>query len=111
MPPPILSQTAGSGELDMTDKQETQQQFSIEWRDAGREPQCPSNPKYPKGIDLDCSEGAPQNCVVQLPYPAKRCGAYVAQCRICGYRVAATTAGRADDPRTIKVACKNIRSA
>lgn len=30
-------------------------QFTITWHDSGREPQCPPNPAYPSGIDLDGS--------------------------------------------------------
>lgn len=82
--------------------------FVIEWNDHHREPQCEPNPDYPSGIDLDGSEGAEIACTVALPYPAKRCGLYVVECQLCGIRVAATTAGRIDDPRSIKIACKQM---
>ena len=84
--------------------------FDIEWRDSGREPQCPPNPEYPNGIDLDVSMSG-QSCDVSLPYPAKRCGAYIVTCKLCGLTVAVTTAGRTDDPRSLKVACKSMASA
>lgn len=74
--------------------------------DAGREPRAKPNPNYPKGIDLDVSEGAKHTCVAELPYPAKRCGTYVVQCEVCGYSVACTTAGRIDDPKSIKLPCQ-----
>lgn len=81
------------------------QQFRIEWNDGMREPQCAPNPDYPEGIDLDASEGAETACTVALPYPAKRCGLYDVQCELCGYRSLVTTAGRPDDPRSIKLPC------
>lgn len=80
----------------------------VEWIDAGREPQCPPNPAYPKGIDVDASDGAVQACRTDLPYPAKRCGTYIVRCLLCGRSVGVTTAGRPDDPRSIKVACRSL---
>ena len=82
-----------------------EQALTVEWRDGGREPKCPPNPKYPLGIDLDASGGAAQTCKTALPYPAKRCGAYIVRCRVCGSSAAVTTAGRIDDPRSVKLAC------
>lgn len=52
----------------------------------------------------------PESCRVALPYPAKRCGAYVVTCRICGTRTGVTTAGRADDPRSLTVSCKLLQA-
>ena len=48
--------------------------MKVDWIDGGREPQCPPNPSYPDGIDVDCSAGAAVTCTAQLPYPAPRCG-------------------------------------
>lgn len=79
--------------------------MKIDWIDSGREPQCAPNPKYPMGIDVDMSDGAAKTCSAALPYPAKRCGAYIVECEKCGQRVAITTAGRPDDPRSAKLAC------
>lgn len=76
--------------------------------DSGREPKCAPNPDYPIGRDLDLSEGATKTCKVMLPYPAPRCGAMVARCLTCGMSVGCTVAGRVDDPRTIKMACKGM---
>ncbi len=83
------------------------EQFKIEWRDAGREPRSLPNPAYPNGIDVGAVRplGAPA-CTISLPYPAKRVGAYVVECTLCGARVALTTAGRPDDPRSVTIACK-----
>jgi hypothetical protein len=88
-----------------------EQAIRVTWRDGGREPQCEPNPNYPEGIDLDASDGAARTCVAKLPYPAKRCGHFLVKCRACGSRVACTTAGRPDDPRSIKIACADQTAA
>ena len=77
--------------------------FIIEWADSGREPQCPPNPNFPNGIDIPGPDGC---CRVELPYPAKRVGAYVIRCLTCGASVGVTTAGRPDDPRSCPVICR-----
>lgn len=82
-----------------------EQAIRVTWHDAGKEPRCEPNPKYPEGVDLDVSDGAKRTCTVALPYPAKRIGHFKVKCRACGLRTACTTAGRPDDPRSIKVAC------
>jgi hypothetical protein len=78
----------------------------IVWKDRGLEPREQPNPEYPEGIDLDISGGVTPACVVTLPYPARRIGLYLVECELCGVRVACTTAGRPDDPRSVKIACK-----
>jgi hypothetical protein len=84
-----------------------QDQFTIEWNDSGREPQCPPNPEYPNGIALDVTHaGGGPSCEAQLPYPAKRCGHYVVRCNLCDYSVVCTTAGRPDDPRSLRMPCR-----
>lgn len=80
--------------------------MKITWHDADREPRCPSSPAYPDGIDVDLSKGAVANCSAALPYPARRCGAFHIECETCGVSVGVTTAGRRDDPRSVKLACK-----
>ena len=80
--------------------------LKVEWIDGGREPQCAPNPKYPEGVDIDLSVGMPTTCSADLPYPAKRCGAYLVQCEACDMKAVITTAGRADDPRSIKLPCQ-----
>jgi len=82
-----------------------EQAIRVTWHDGGREPQCEPNPAYPKGIDLDVSLGAKNTCSVTLPYPAKRCGHFIVKCRACGTRIAITTAGRPDDPRSVRIPC------
>jgi hypothetical protein len=85
----------------------TESQFTINWVDFGREPQCASDPKYPRGIDIDLRSNSKQtHCRIPLPYPAKRCGLYNIICKNCGLNIALTTAGRADDPRSVTMACK-----
>ena len=79
---------------------------TIEWIDGGREPKVAPNPEYPDGVDLDYSIDGQWKCKTDLPYPAKRIGVYVVNCNECGLRVAITTAGRPDDPRSVTVACK-----
>jgi hypothetical protein len=78
------------------------------WVDRGREPQCPSDPQFPFGVDLDTSGGAENRCQTALPYPAKRCGYFVVSCKDCGLTCCITTAGRADDPRSVTLACKVV---
>lgn len=78
----------------------------VHWHDSGKEPECAPNPEYPNGIDLDCAMGAERACTVRLPYPARRCGSYLIECSECGMSVVCTTAGRPDDPRSIKLPCK-----
>jgi hypothetical protein len=80
--------------------------MKVIWYDAGREPKCAPNPAYPDGVDIDGSEGATATCTAELPYPARRCGHYTVECETCGLSVGVTTAGRPDDPRSIKLACK-----
>lgn len=79
--------------------------LKAEWIDKKLEPQCPSNPAYPNGIDLDLSGGADIGCQINLPYPAKRCGIYIIKCNECGYTCGVTTAGRPDDPKSVIVPC------
>lgn len=82
------------------------EQFRVVWHDRGREPKNPPHPDYPDGVDVDLSGGRSINCVIELPYPAKRCGVYTVFCDKCRLMAAITTAGRSDDPRSVKLACK-----
>lgn len=83
--------------------------FKVEWIDGGREPRCAPDPAFPSGKDVDitvaCIDGWP-TCKVDVPYPAKRCGAYLIECETCDCSVLVTTAGRPDDPRSVKIPCK-----
>jgi hypothetical protein len=82
--------------------------FMISWIDRHREPQCAPDPAYPNGVDADCSGGAEPSCFAPLTsfYPTPRCGYLYVECRVCGTNAIITTAGRPDDPRSVKLACK-----
>ena len=84
-----------------------EQALKVEWIDDHREPKCAPNPAHPDGIDLDCSAGAVATCATELrPYPTPRCGFFLVTCDTCGQRIMITTAGRPDDPRSLKMACR-----
>jgi len=80
--------------------------LTFKWIDRGFAASNPANPRYPSGIDLDVSKGAPRTCKVALPYPAQRCGMFLVKCETCGQNAVVTTAGRTDDPRSVTVACR-----
>jgi len=84
--------------------------FKITWIDHGREPKHPPDPAFPAGLDVDVSRDAAVTCKAILPYPARRCGYFAVLCNTCGTRVVASTAGRPDDPRSIRIACKQPES-
>lgn len=81
-------------------------QWSITWEDSGREPREPPDPAFPSGVDLVAARPTGPRCSTPLPYPARRCGLYLVRCTRCSLRVAVTTAGRADDPRSLTVSCR-----
>jgi len=66
---------------------------------------CAPNPDYPEGIDVDVSLGSEPACSTTLPYPAPECGVYIVECKLCRLRIAISSVGRPDDPRTLKMAC------
>jgi hypothetical protein len=80
--------------------------ISVKWIDRFREPKQPPNPKYPNGIDVDLAKAANKTCKAELPYPARRCGYFFVHCETCGYTALITTAGRPDDPKTVRLPCK-----
>ena len=85
--------------------------WNIEWADGKREPQSRPDPKYPEGKDVVAvkNQEAP-TCTADLPYPVKRCGLFMVECRACGFNAAITTAGRPDDPRSLTVNCLPSRN-
>lgn len=85
-------------------------EFIVEWIDSGKEPQCKPDPAYPQGKDLVIAAGNVPSCMILLPYPAKRCGIYIVECNRCHTRVGCTTAGRTDDPRSMKIPCQRPRT-
>jgi hypothetical protein len=80
--------------------------FAIDWVDQHREASYPADPTYLNGSAIDVALDAPRACRVELPCPAARCGLWVVTCRACGYAIALATAGRADDPRSVRVPCR-----
>lgn len=80
--------------------------LTVAWIDRGVEPQGPPDPTYPNGMGADFTGGAGPGCSTLLPYPAKRCGYFLVSCRACKSNAILTTAGRADDPRWVRIACK-----
>lgn len=84
------------------------EQFLTTWVDGGREPQRPANPAYPDGVDIVAVLTGDTGCRVALPYPAARIGHHVLRCHRCGVSTMVSTAGRADDPRSVAVTCKNL---
>lgn len=83
-----------------------EEQFVIQWHDLETKSENPANPTYPNGIAIDAANGAILTCVVRFEYPAKGCGQYMVGCRICGATAIVTTAGRADDPTSIRLPCR-----
>jgi hypothetical protein len=83
--------------------------IDIKFNDSGRTATQPANPKYPNGIDANCAPPGAKSCCFNLSYPAPRCGTYSVRCRKCNFTALITVAGRADDPRTITLPCKEIR--
>ena len=80
--------------------------LTVTFIDAGRFPTQKPDPKFPEGIDVDLTNGRKKFCSAALPYPAPRCGMLVVRCDVCGTDAVITTAGRIDDPRSIKMPCK-----
>lgn len=76
------------------------------WFDGRREPKQAPDPRYPDGIDLDYARAGAPSCSIELEHPTKRCGLYIISCDVCGHRVFVTTAGRADDPRSVRLPCR-----
>jgi hypothetical protein len=79
--------------------------MKITWIDGKREPKEQPDPHYPNGIDLDLTRGKRPSCETKLPYPAKRCGHYLVVCEKCAQKIIVTTAGRPDDPRSVRIRC------
>ncbi len=78
----------------------------VEFIPSGRgKAQCAPDPRYPRGIAVDCSFGRTA-CTVTLPYPAPECGHFRVVCRLCETSAGITAAGRPDDPISVKIPCK-----
>jgi hypothetical protein len=81
-------------------------QFKVGFISHNRKAKCAPDPAYPQGIDADLTDGAKVACLAELPYPAECCGVWLVECLTCGIRAGITAAGRPDDPRSAKLACK-----
>lgn len=81
------------------------------WVDGQREPRSPPDPAYPNGVDLDMAGDAPDTCTLALAYPAPRCGHHRITCTRCSLTAMVTTAGRRDDPITVRLACRKRDAA
>jgi hypothetical protein len=87
-----------------------QEAIKVEFKPSGRgKAQCPPNPAYPNGIEMDAAGAGVVACKVDLPYPAPECGVFEITCEACGCGVVITAAGRPDDPTSVKIPC--IRTA
>lgn len=83
-----------------------QEAIILEFKPSGRgKARCPTDPDWPNGKDLDISNSE-ISCKVDLPYPAEECGTWIIRCSACGMSLGVTAAGRPDDPKSIKVPCK-----
>lgn len=80
--------------------------ITVEWLDAGRKAENEPDPKYPEGVLVDLSRGRFKTCVVDVKYPAPGVGQHRIVCSTCGMSAVVTAAGRADDPRYVKLPCK-----
>jgi hypothetical protein len=79
----------------------------VDWHWRSREPaKNPPSPDYPYGIALDMAHPGRKACDVILTYPAPGVGTWFILCQECGYTVAVTAAGRADDPTKVRIPCK-----
>lgn len=77
------------------------------WRSGRGKAQCPPNPEFPEGVDINLLTGeGEKHCPVQLPYPAPECGAWIVRCSDCGMNAIITAAGRPDDPRSVNLPCR-----
>ena len=76
--------------------------------DRGLEPKNEPDPSYPDGIDLRLvkPDYRGPTCKQSLPYPAKRIGYFLIECKTCGITTVVSTAGRLDDPRSLEMVCK-----
>jgi hypothetical protein len=81
-------------------------QWDLRWLDHAQQPREPPDPKYPEGIEIDASMGKERFCTVHLEYPARGVGMYFVRCLWCGANAGLRTAGRPDDPKLVKIACK-----
>lgn len=71
----------------------------------------PADPAYPNGRDVDQSDGAERTCTVALPYPAQSRGYrghYNVRCSACRVMVWVAATGQRDDPKSVRIACREM---
>jgi len=88
------------------DAPSAESRFLVDWVDGHRTSTYAADPSYPAGVAIDVALDAPKACRLELAYPAARCGMWVITCRRCGFAISLSTAGRADDPKSVRVPCK-----
>jgi hypothetical protein len=81
-------------------------QFLVDWIDLHRSSDAPADPAWPCGSAIDVALDALTACRLELPWPAERCGLWIVTCRRCGFHIRLETAGRADDPCSVKIPCR-----
>ena len=82
-------------------------QFTIKATARRGPPQCPPDPAYPTGIDVQAAAPDMPSCKADLPYPAPERLVWSVRCNRCGYHSLITAAGRPDDPRSVTLPCKS----
>lgn len=90
----------------VSDPDAVESRFLVDWVDLHRYASHPADPSYPNGSAIDVALDAPRACRLALPSPTARCGLWVITCRVCGYSIALNTAGRADDPSSVRLPCR-----
>lgn len=81
-------------------------EHKVTFHSTGERARCAPDPRYPIGIDTDLTNGATITCTIRVQYPAQCIGIHLIECVTCGMRVAVTAAGRPDDPREVRIACR-----
>jgi hypothetical protein len=83
-----------------------ERRFTVDWIDGHRTSEQAADPAWPDGWAADVALDAPRACRVELPCPAAGRGMWVVVCTKCGFAFSLAAAGRADDPRSVRVPCK-----
>jgi hypothetical protein len=81
------------------------ERFRITWHDRQREATVPADRTFPNGRDIDYAGPGARACLVELAHPASRVGFWTLFCLKCRSHAGVGTAGRADDPRSVRVPC------
>jgi hypothetical protein len=80
--------------------------YDVKFVPSGRgKAQCPADPNFPYGVEIDGRREGLPFCTFALDYPAPECGVWLINCHGCHCTYAVTAAGRADDPVSITIPC------